>query len=334
MSCQQGVAAAAGVLTTSARRLLGRCVALGSACLDDPETKDSCCTAAAPTCDQNMDLLDDAVAAFAAQVRQACLGISFDRLMDSSGLGYDYMVPACDRLEPPVEVKNRKKLGTCLGRLLVEDVVHELTGTEQPRALDALLCMGVTDAVPGVSRDDPATCVARGGSPPPSPTPSPRPGPTPSGGGATPGGGSSPTPQGPTPAPTQGPACSSVEVTLTTSFTQTDVFGVSGRLNYPTSVDLPGFLDNDQVLARVTNLTGVNGLFGVSDQDDPPPPFLNFGLTSGGQPIPAGPFVSVRFDCVGSGAVEASQFSCDDFAVATFSGSEQSPCSLSVSVQP
>jgi hypothetical protein len=342
--CQQGIAAASGTLTATARRLLGRCVALGTSCLDDPATEAGCCAAAAPTCDRNLELIEAAKTAFANGFRRACLGVPFERILGATGLGYQFMTAACDRLEPPVEIDNRRDLGECLARLLVEDVAHELVTTEQPRALDALLCMDVADAVPGAASDDPATCLTEGA---PAATPSPTPAPTPSGGGptATPGG---PTPTAaPTPTPSPGPACSAVEVTITSTYTETNILGVQGSLNYPFLVSIPGFLDGEEVKSRVTNLSGASGVFLVTDQDDPAnlndgvidpdgdpsTPFVNFGVT-GSQAIPAGPFVRVRFDCVG-GLPSTSQFTCPPLKLSTFLGEDlESPCSVSVSVQP
>jgi hypothetical protein len=193
--------------------------------------------------------------------------------------------------------------------------------------------MDVAGAVPGIGRDDPATCITTGGppaTPPPSPTPTPdgsEPTPTPDGG---------PTPTfAPSPTPTPGPGCSAVEVTVSASYSQTDVLGITGTLVYPANAGIPGFLDGPLVQARVTNLTGVSAVLGVRDEDDKVPPFLNFGLTTGAQPLPAGSLVRVRFDCVGPGTPSAGQFTCAPLAIATFLGEEtQAPCTLNVSVLP
>lgn len=345
ISCQEGIAQAMGALTTTARRLVGRCVALGTVCLDEPRTEAACCAGAAPTCSVGLGSLAAAVETFAERVRKACGRVPFRRMMEVSGLGYSQVTGACRRLTPPIAVENRQTLSECLARLLVEDVVHVLTALEQPRALDALLCMDVAGTVPGVSRNDPATCIA-GGPPVQEPTPTPTPIPTPDDSGdneptptpvgpPTPTLGPSPTPPISSPTPTSRPACSTVEVTIRSNYSQTNIGGLIGRLVYPANASIPGFLDGALVQARVTNLTGVSGLLGVSDQDNEVPPFLNFGLVTGSQPIPAGPLFRVRFDCVGPGTPTASQFTCGPLTIATSLGEEsQAPCLLDVQVLP
>lgn len=336
LRCQQGVREASTTLAASTRRLLGRCIALGSQCLDDPTSADDCCAASAPACVQDLEVLAAARAIFASRLRQACLVLPFRRMVDPTGLGYGSVIDACDRLDPPLPVSNRKELGACLAQILVEDVAHVLAGTEQPRALDALLCMDVASRVSGVARDDPATCFPDGEGPAPTPSPAPTSGgePTP-----TPNGGASPTPapSSANPTPTPPPAaCSRVEVTVSTSYTQTDVSGVTANVVYPASVAMPGFDNSPEVLARVTNLTGISGgIFNVGDQDDTPGnTFVNVGLASISQPIPAGPFARIRFDCNG-GAVSAAQFACAPVRISNLLGEESdSPCALAVSVVP
>jgi hypothetical protein len=125
-------------------------------------------------------------------------------------------------------------------------------------------------------------------------------------------------------------------VTVTTSYSQTDVSGVTANVVYPSSVTMPGFDNSPEVLARVTNLTGITGgIFNVGDQDDTPGnTFVNVGLASIAQSIPAGPLARIRFDCAG-GAVSASQFSCAPVRISNLLGEESdSPCTLSVDVVP
>jgi hypothetical protein len=326
---------AAAVLDAEARRLINRCIALGATCLDDPTNRDACCAAATPRCERSLDALEQARSEFESQARRACRRVPFRRVMDPMGLGFALMAEACERLDPPVLVENRKTLAECLGRILVEDAAHELALVEQPRALDALLCIDLAAAVPGVLRDDPATCVSDGSGPAPTATPAPTPtsgGPTPSGDGSTP----TPTPPGgatPTPA---GSSCSTVEVTLGTSYSATDIAGVQATLRYPGTVEMPGFENSPEVLARVTNLTGIGGgLFSVGDQDENPADlFLNVGLVAIGQTIPSGPFARARFDCAGQGQLAPSQFICTVKIANTAFEEVDSPCSVGVSVIP
>lgn len=80
-----------------------------------------------------------------------------------------------------------------------------------------------------------------------------------------------------------------------------NVAGITVALGYPSSkLDIPGAYDDPSVLDRVTNLTGISGLFGAGDIPiDVEESILNAGLVSLGAPIPAGDFLEVDFDCVG-----------------------------------
>jgi len=189
------------------------------------------------------------------------------------------------------------------------------------------------------------------GSNPPTPTPTSV-GPTPTGGatpvptstegGATPTptsteGGTTPTPTstgggGPTPSPTAttagntptptpthtsgGQTCTTVTSTVTVTYSATDfpsVSGITAMLNYPGgAVNIPGTGNDPTVLAKIDNLTGVNGLFSAGDQDgDPNASSLNIGLVSIGATIPPGNFARVHFDCnAGTSAPTAAQFTC------------------------
>jgi hypothetical protein len=233
--------------------------------------------------------------------------------------------------------------------LITEDVVHRATTVEHPRALEAVLCMGIENDLPGVLRDDPATCEVSGGpvEPPPSPTPgaTPKPTPTAAPGGPTPTanpGGPTPTPAttpsgtptaGATPTPGQS-SCTKARVTVRVIFEQADfpdVSGVSVTLDYPEAkLDLPGFGAEPTVLARVSNLTGVSGgLFSVGDQDDE----INVGLVSISSPIPSGEFARVEFDCrQGAGAPGSSEVSCTVDGSTLLGNPVDASCTLQLSV--
>jgi hypothetical protein len=348
IGCQRGVHQAAVFLSAAARQFVHRCIALGTTCLDAPGGRDECCAAAAPRCGRSLAALDAARSTFANEARRACRGVPLRRLMNPMGLGFAAMQHGCDRLDPPIRVKNKQTFAECLSRILVEDVAHEIALVEQPRALEALSCLDVAAEVPGVLREEPATCFPEGGAPP-APTPTaamPTPsdsGPTPSGGAGTP---TASPPGSATPIPTATPppagSCTSVEVTLTTSYAATDIAGIQATVRYPSSASIPGALNDTSVLAAIENLSGVDGLLSASDQDLDPNdannpswvPFVTFGLVTLPQTVPAGPLARIRFACTGSGPVTASQFSCMVTIANTSFQETETPCSLAVSVIP
>jgi len=139
----------------------------------------------------------------------------------------------------------------------------------------------------------------------------------------------------PTPTPTPlGVACTQVDVTVAVNFSATDfsdVAGVTVGLGYPSTLSIPGFGNEPTVLARVTNLTGVQGgLFSVGDQDAQF--LLNIGLISTGSPIPPGNFARVRFDCAqGSTVPAASAFTCAIDA-STLAGNQVTPTQCVITV--
>jgi hypothetical protein len=145
---------------------------------------------------------------------------------------------------------------------------------------------------------------------------------------ATPQGTPQPTSGGPT--PTLPPACSTVTVTVNVSYAQTefpDVAGMTINLGYPATVVIPGFGAEPSVVARVTNLTGVSGIFSMGDQDTA----INVGLVSLASAIPPGNFVRIVFDCVGGAAApDAGAFMCTP-DVSTVLGSQvDATCSVAV----
>jgi len=84
------------------------------------------------------------------------------------------------------------------------------------------------------------------------------------------------------------------------------VSGVVATVTYPSSVSLPGTGSDASVTARVSNVSGVGGLFQATDMETQ----LRTGLISIATPIPAGPFVRVQFDCSAGTAPPASAFGC------------------------
>jgi hypothetical protein len=80
-------------------------------------------------------------------------------------------------------------------------------------------------------------------------------------------------------------------------------------------------------MQRVSNLTGVSGIFSMSDQDTS----INIGLVTVASVIPSGDFAKITFDCAsGAAAPDASAFSCTP-DVTTLLGSDVSAtCSISV----
>lgn len=145
----------------------------------------------------------------------------------------------------------------------------------------------------------PTPTLGPSGSPVPSPTPRPTASAVPT---------ASPAPT--SPAATATPAgCSTLTIEVRTTYGAPDpgdVSGVAATITYPASVAIPGSGGDPSVAARVSNVSGIGGLFQATDMDTQ----LRVGLISVSAPIPAGPFVRVRLDCVGAAIPPASAFGC------------------------
>lgn len=318
-ACQERIRTAASELAASVHASLADCLAVAMPCVLDRGGAPACCSAVAPVCVREAEEVSAAQAAFVADVVSApCTTLSFADLESEGGLDFARTEEACLRLEPPVTVDGMGSLASCLQRLVTEDVLHLQTTVEQPRALEALVCMDLENSFPGVLRERPATCEnlpAATPTPTATPTPAPSPGgsPTPAGspGGPTPTPGSGATP---TPQPTGGgESCTQADVTIAVNYNGgdfPDVSGVTVGLKYPASLAIPGFGGDASVKERVTNLTGLSGgLFSVGDQDGES--LLNVGLISIGATIPSGNFARVRFDCAsGASLPAAGAFTC------------------------
>jgi len=341
--CQETIRLASSDLASAVRGAFSSCLARSLPCIFDAAGAAGCCAAATPECARQADAIGRAESDFVAQVvAPDCTSVPFDELAAENGLDFTRTTEACLRLDPPVDVDGLGSLATCLERLVTQDVLHLVASTEQPRAVEALVCMDLEDRFPGVLRERPATCDELA-TPTPVPTPTTQPGATPSPGpsgspGASPTPGApTPTPGAPTPTPGGG-GCATTTVKVALSFSQTDfpdVSGVAVMLGYPASVAVPGIGSDPSVLARVTNLTGVSGgLFNVGDQDsnsDGVDDLLNVGLVSLGSAIPPGDFASVRFDCTaGSSAPAASAFTCAVDASTLAGNPVPAQCALTV----
>ena len=173
-----------------------------------------------------------------------------------------------------------------------------------------------------------SSCVARAaelcGSCPGVPTPSPSPVWTPT-----------PTPS---PSPEPGAACSQATATISLQFDPIlfdDVAGAVVAVRYPAArLLIPGTGGDPPVLARVGNLTGVQGgLFSAGDSDFEPTE-IRVGLISLAQAIPPGPFASITFDCVGPDGPVAADLSCVP-EVSTFVGNAvPATCSIALATTP
>jgi hypothetical protein len=125
-------------------------------------------------------------------------------------------------------------------------------------------------------------------------------------------------------------------VTITTSFTPPDgdqVSGITTDIDYPEAkVSLPGIGNAPEVLARITNLSGIaNGIFTGSDNNDSN---VSIGLVVIPGPINPGSFASVRFDCVSGAAVPtAGEFPCTPVISSFLGNTVPGTCSASVSLQ-
>jgi hypothetical protein len=279
--------------------------------------------------------------------------------MSEGGLNLAAAAEACGRLDPPVEVDDLGGIATCLRRLISEDVMHLIATVDQPRALEALVCMGLEEDLPAVFRSDPATCDGSGGSVSPSPTPTPTPHmpqPTPTEPGQAP----TPTPQAsatpppsstpaptPTGAPTASPtpagqSCTTVSATLTLDFDTgggtTIVNGIEAELKYPQTLDVPGFGSDATVLGSVANLTGVSdGVFSAADSDanqDGMDDLISVGLVriSLTNSLPPGSYARVKLSCrEGATVPNASAFTCTPDVTDVNGLPVTATCSVSVS---
>jgi hypothetical protein len=112
------------------------------------------------------------------------------------------------------------------------------------------------------------------------------------------------------------PECEFVNVTLKVAFAagSSPVSGATAFVDYdPLLASIPGCCSDPTVLARVTNLTGVNGLFTVGDNDtdvDGEDDQLSIGVISLVSPIAPGVFAEARFDCSELDAPLVGDFGC------------------------
>ena len=110
-------------------------------------------------------------------------------------------------------------------------------------------------------------------------------------------------------------ACGQTVATVTTSYGG-NASAASTFLGYPDAqLDIPGFGSQQSVIDRVADLTGVaGGTFSYADTDTNANTLddqIAVGLISLSQPFPAGPFMTVTFDCkAGQGATVAGDFAC------------------------
>jgi hypothetical protein len=161
--------------------------------------------------------------------------------------------------------------------------------------------------------------VGNTGPTPPTGTP---PTPTPAGGTPTP----RPTPTGDVPAE----VCA--DLTATLAYDSSDVAGAQIAISYPASVSIPGALDQPIVLTRVEDLTGVTGGLLAARDDDVT--VLSVGLVSISEPIVAGPFARVTFDCTGSSLPSVGDFSCTVIELSDSQGTVLSGGQCSLSLEP
>jgi hypothetical protein len=111
------------------------------------------------------------------------------------------------------------------------------------------------------------------------------------------------------------PVCSTATVRVSTSLAAgASVLGVTTTIDYPqTLAAIPGSSNDPSVIARVTNLTGLGGIFSAGDNDsdgDSLDDRLVVGLVVSSGSVPAGPFADVKFDCSAGEAPLVSDFAC------------------------
>lgn len=147
-----------------------------------------------------------------------------------------------------------------------------------------------------------------------------------------------PTPTG-TPKPTNGgggssATCTGGHVTMTVNVGfdnlggSLNVAGVTPAVKYPAAVSVPGVNSDDTVKQRVTNLTGVDGLFQVGDDENNAT--LSIGLVSLSTSIPSGPFCRIQFDCSDGQTIQTSQFTCTPDVSDVDGGQVAATCALSL----
>ncbi|MBY0275129.1 hypothetical protein K2Z84_07305 [Candidatus Binatia bacterium] len=127
--------------------------------------------------------------------------------------------------------------------------------------------------------------------------------------------------------------CTSVVLTVATGFAG-QAAGVTTWLSYPADrFAIPGF--GVAALARISNLTGIAGLFNGADVDltgDGSEDAVSASLISLAQPIVAGPFVSIVFDCVAPGEEPmTSDFGCTSDVADIAGRTLPSTCTVEIS---
>ena len=108
-----------------------------------------------------------------------------------------------------------------------------------------------------------------------------------------------------------------------------NVAGVTPAIKYPGAVSIPGIGSDDTVKQRVSNLTGVDGLFQVGDDENAST--LSVGLVSLSTSIPSGPFAKAQFDCTDGQTIQTSQFTCTPDVADVDGGQVPATCALSLS---
>ena len=145
-----------------------------------------------------------------------------------------------------------------------------------------------------------------------------------------------PTPA-PTASPSPAPTCQSAMVTIATSYepqvAPDFVAGVTTTLDYPGGLlDIPGVGNAASVLARVTNVSGTNGLFSAGDQDASGDGFddrISIGLISTAAAIAPGAFARVVFDCVaGAPRPTIADFACTPDVSSLFGTTLEASCAV------
>lgn len=211
-------------------------------------------------------------------------------------------------------------------------IADPVSSTPTPAASATPVPSGTATASPTAAPT--ATPTPVGGTPTPPATPTPAVTSTPVATG-------SPGEPTATPAPTAPASCSTATVTVHTSY-QTQlppdfVAGVTVMVGYDgTRLDIPGTGNQSTVAARVTNLSGVSGLFQPGDQDsDPENASINVGLISTGSAIPPGNFARIVFDCVGGAtAPVAGDFVCTPDVSSLLGNTIAATCTVSVVTAP
>jgi cysteine-rich repeat protein len=155
--CQDSIREAGLRLGERFRRHAGACSMRGAECVIAGQAQEDCCLRAGARCTRDLDRLDSELARFERRIiDRRCAAVPFADLLDPTGLGYAAVLPACDRLVPPVAVADLADLVACLQRLITEDLAHLIATVEVPSGCDGLACMGVEIA--GACAGDPASC--------------------------------------------------------------------------------------------------------------------------------------------------------------------------------